>query len=333
MSEFRQKPTTKEWVIIAPERADRPKDIAAKAAGEGREQPPEYDENCPFCPGNEHKTPDEVYREDADGGWALRAVPNKYAALSSTVTPERQVQRVMVKANGYGAAEVIIESPHHNPTIATMSNAEVERIIRAYKDRYQDIISQEHINFVTIFRNYGPQAGTSLVHPHSQVIATPVIPPHIRDPIYKAIESFDTFGNCIYCTVLEQELEVGDRVVLESDYFLVRCPFAARSPFEIRIIPKIHRASFGDISPEESNDLADVLRKTLRKVYFGLGDPDYNYIIRSAPYGDDDARYLHWYIVIIPKLHAPGGFEISSGIYINPTLPEECADFLRGIDT
>ncbi len=333
MSEFRQKPTTKEWVIVAPERADRPHDFAEKSAAEDRKALPEHDESCPFCPGNEDQTPGETYRENLAGEWALRAVPNKFAAVDSETSPERQTDGVMVKADGYGIAEVVIESLHHNRTIATMDQSEVERVIRAYRERYANIIQEEHINFVTIFRNHGPRAGTSLVHPHSQIIATPIIPPHVRDPIYKAIEFFDTCGECIYCTLLEQERQCGERVILESDYFLVRSPFAARSPYEIRIIPKIHRASFGDISTEEIIDLADVLRRTLRKVYVGLGDPDYNYIIRSAPYGDDDARYLHWYIVIIPKLQAPGGFELSSGIYVNPSLPEKCAEHLREVET
>jgi len=331
MSEFRQKPSTREWVIIATERVKRPHDFV-----KGRElktnELPEYDAGCPFCPGNEDKTPTAVYSETMGGKWTLRVVPNKFAALNDGLPPKREKNGLFLKANGFGIAEVIIETPVHNKTIATMETNEVERVIRAYRSRYLDIIKKEDINFITIFRNSGERAGTSLEHPHSQIIATPIIPPHVRNPISQAMESFDSYGTCVYCDIIKEELKLRERIILETDFFVVMSPFAARSPFETRIRPKEHKASFGDISDREIIDLADVLRITLKKIFVGLKNPDYNYIIRSAPYGDEDSRYLHWYIVIIPKLTTPAGFEISSGIYINTTFPEECATFLRNIE-
>jgi len=252
--------------------------------------------------------------------------------LKRDSSPERKRDGLFLKSDGFGVGEVVIETPVHNKTIATMETFEVERIIRAYRRRYLKLIKTEEINLVTIFRNYGPLAGTSLEHPHSQIIATPIIPPHVRDPINKVRDSFDSYGTCVYCDVLKEELRQRERVILETDFFAVISPFAARSPFETRIIPKEHRASFGDISDREVIDLAEVLRQTMKKIYVGLNDPNYNYIIRSAPYGDEEARYLHWYIVIIPKLTTPAGFEISSGIYINVSLPEQCAEFLRNVD-
>lgn len=331
MSEFRQKPSSKEWVIIATERAKRPDDFVKEQKKESEELP-EYDPECPFCPGNEDQTPPEIYRETMKGDWTLRVVPNKFAALKDDFPPERKIDGTFLKAHGFGIAEVVIETPVHNKTIATMETFEVERIIRTYRKRYLEIIKKEDVNFITIFRNYGPLAGTSLEHPHSQIIATPIIPPHIRDSVDKVMRSFDTYGKCIYCDTIEEELKRGERVILETDFFAVLSPFAARSPFETRIRPKEHKASFGDISDREILDLAEVLHQTMKKIYVGLNNPNYNYIIRSAPYGDEDARYLHWYIVIIPKLSTPAGFEISTGIYINTSSPEECAEYLRNIE-
>jgi len=331
MSEFRQKCTTKEWVIIATERAKRPDDFVKKSEEESKELP-EYDPKCPFCPGNEDQTPSELYSETMGGNWTLRVVPNKYAALKRDLPPKRERNGLFLKATGFGIAEVVIETPAHNKTIATMEISEVERIIRAYRRRYLDIIKIEDINLITIFRNYGPLAGTSLEHPHSQIIATPIIPPHFRNQINQEMSSFDTYGTCVYCDAIKEELKSGDRIILETEFFVVMSPFAARSPFETRIRPKEHRASFGDISDREIIDLAEVLHKTMKKIRIGLNNPNYNYIIRSAPYGDEDSRYLHWYIAIIPKLTTPAGFEISSGIYINVSLPEECAEYLRNVE-
>lgn len=331
MSEFRQKPSTKEWVIIATERAKRPDDFVEEHDEESEELP-EYDPECPFCPGNEDQTPPDVHHQTMGGDWTLRVVPNKFAALQDDFPPERERDDIFLKANGFGIAEVVIETPAHDKTIATMETLEVERVLRAYRSRYLDLIKMEDINFVTIFRNYGPLAGTSLEHPHSQIIATPIIPPHVRNPISQTMNYFDSYGTCVYCDVIEKELKRGERIIFETDFFAVMSPFAARSPFETRIRPKEHKASFGDISDREIIDLAEVLQKTMKKIYVGLGNPNYNYIIRSAPYGDEDARYLHWYILIIPKLTTPAGFEISSGIYINTSSPEECSEYLRDVE-
>jgi UDPglucose--hexose-1-phosphate uridylyltransferase len=185
---------------------------------------------------------------------------------------------------------------------------------------------------VTIFRNHGLRAGTSLEHAHAQLIATPIIPPHVRNPIKHAVLYHDTNGTCVYCDMLAEELRLKERIVLENDYFVAFAPFASRTPFEMRIIPKTHRASFGEICGEELPDLACFLQNVLARIYWGLNNPDYNLVIRSAPVGDEDVKYYHWYMVIIPKLTTPAGFEIGTGIYINVIYPEECARFLKKVN-
>jgi UDPglucose--hexose-1-phosphate uridylyltransferase len=212
-----------------------------------------------------------------------------------------------------------------------MDLEEVHNTVLTYRERYVELSKIEQLDLITIFRNYGEKAGTSLEHPHSQIIATPIVPPHVRNPLYQSQLACDTYGDCIYCGMMEEERRQQVRVVKETKYFLVLCPFASRSPFEIRIYPKIHHSSFSTISDQELEDFAWALQETLKRLSIGLNDPDYNYIIRSAPIEDTNVKYDHWYAVIVPKLTTPAGFEIGTGIYINTTPPEQCAEFLRGV--
>jgi len=329
MSEFRQNRATKEWVIIAPERGKRPSDLARDVAK--RKPLPSYSENCPFCPGHEDQTPPAVFQMTHAGKWKLRAVPNRFAALSPDKPATRNFVGSFLSANGFGIAEVIIESPLHNITIATMSIDEVTNVLHIYRERQREVSKNENINLVTIFRNHGSRAGTSLEHPHSQLIATPIVPPHVRYPLEQAVLHYDKYGTCVYCDIFIEELKQKERIIIDSPRFVVFCPFAANSPFEIRIYPKQHKASFLSNSDEDIAELAGVLHQILLRIHILLGDPDYNYIIRSSPVGDEDTRHLHWYMIIIPKISTPAGFEIGSGIYINTVAPEEAARLLREV--
>lgn len=332
MPEFRQNLATKEWVIVAWERAKRPHDFQ-KDSELPKELPP-FREDCPFCPGNESKTPPAVFSISARNvsDWSVRVVPNKFAALNPNLSTKREQRGKFLRADGFGIAEVIIETPLHNLTIATMDAEQVQKILLAYKQRYLEVAQSKNINLITIFRNFGVRAGTSLEHPHSQLIATPIIPPHVRDPFQQAMYYYDSQGSCVYCDMVNEELEQKERIVLESKHFVAACPFASRTPFETRIWPKRHTPAYGQISEAEVADLAYVLKTVLAKIRIGLNAPHYNYVIRSAPIGDEDTRYLHWYMVIIPKITTPAGFEIGTGIYINVVPPEQAAKYLREVE-
>jgi UDPglucose--hexose-1-phosphate uridylyltransferase len=330
MSEFRQNLATKEWVILSPERSKRPHDIARDT----KDKPPlpEHRDDCPFCKGNEGQSEPPVLVIPEKGDWQVRVVPNKYAALSRDAGTARSRDGAFLKADGFGLVEVVIEHPRHDLTVATMPDQDLAKVLRAYRERQVAMSNRHRINLVTIFRNHGARAGTSLEHPHSQIIATPIVPPHVRYPLEQAVMHFDENGSCVYCDMVAEELRFGGRIVVESDNFVAFCPYAARSPFEARIYPKRHSASFMTITDDEITELAPVMRELMARIHFGLKNPDYNYIIRSAPVGDHDTRYLHWYIVVIPKISTPAGFEIGSGIYINTVSPEDCAEFLREVD-
>lgn len=328
MPEFRQNPATKEWVVLAPERGKRPRDVAS---GDPDRKDPAvaHDANCPFCAGNESMTLDASYRYPEHGDWQVRVVPNKFAALQSDLSTERQKHGGFLSADGYGVAEVVIEHPRHDQTLATLSSGEVTEVLRAYRERQRRIEALDQINLVTIFRNHGARAGTSLRHPHSQIIATPIVPPHVRDPIYRATMHYDETGDCVYCGLVEEELRQATRIILETKSFAAFCPFAARSPFETRIYPKVHLPSFHLTNDDQLAELGEVLRTVLKRLYVALENPDYNLVIRSAPVGDHDVRYMHWYVVIVPRLATAAGFEIGTGIYVNTVAPEESARVLR----
>ncbi|MGI6519145.1 MAG: galactose-1-phosphate uridylyltransferase [Bacillota bacterium] len=335
MPEFRQDIITGNWVIVAKERARRPEDFS-KPEKPHKEH---YRENCPFCVGNEGQTPPEVYAVRRDGsqpdqpGWKVRAVPNKFPALTSNgqvSTGDVGIYRTM---SGVGAHEVILETPDHDRSPAELTQQELEDVIATYRHRYRALLEDDRIKYVSIFRNHGRSAGASLEHPHSQVIATPIVPPRIQDSISAANDYHSRTGKCVYCYVLEEEREAGVRVVYSNPGFVVFEPFASRTPFETCIMPLRHSPSFGEISDQEIQQLADALGLTMRKIADGLNDPPYNYVIRTAPIGDEyeDSEHLHWHIRIFPKLAIAAGFEMGTGIYINTATPEDTAKFLRNI--
>jgi len=330
MPEFRQNFITNEWVIVAPERAKRPDQFA-----KDREKKPkrlEHDASCPFCPGNEDKTPPATLTFGEGKNWQLRVVPNKFAAVNTALLPTRRSVGKFLSADGFGIAEVIVENPLHNEMLSTMPVKVVRDVLAAYKNRYAAISKNEHVDLITIFKNHGEKAGTSLEHPHSQIIATPIIPPHVRYLMQRALLYHDTYGVCPYCVMLEEELAQKDRIVFEGEYFIVFCHFASRTPFETRIVPRRHYSRFDGITDGELDELAVILRMMLRKLYVGLNDPDYNFMISSSPISEGDLHYDHWRLVIVPKLTTLAGFEIGSGIFINIMPPEDCAKFLREVN-
>jgi UDPglucose--hexose-1-phosphate uridylyltransferase len=267
-----------------------------------------------------------------DGHWEVRVVPNKFAALAREGEPWRRIVRSRRALNGIGIHDVIVETPNHALTTALLPAHQVADILRAYQQRYSDISADPRIAHVTIFKNHGVAAGTSLEHPHSQLIGTPVISSHVRHRLYEALRHYDEFGECIFCEALQEDLTEPVRVVVASDQFVAIEPYASATPFATYIYPRRHMASFGAISDAEIVDLAQVLKTVLAKLYVGLQNPDFNYTIRSAPHENAGVLYYHWYLSVIPRLTRVAGFELGSGMFINTVLPEAAAEFLRNVN-
>jgi UDPglucose--hexose-1-phosphate uridylyltransferase len=329
MPELRQNRFTKEWVIMATERAKRPEEMRVQR--DPRPPLPTYSPTCPFCPGNEHLAPPAISEIPGHDKWQVRVVPNKFPALSRDVEPKRKIERSRRSMTGFGIHDVIVETPDHSLTTALLPVEQVAEILRCYHQRFTQVSADRRIAHVTIFKNHGVGAGTSLEHPHSQLIATPVISSQVRSRLYEALRHYDEFGECMFCEALKEDLEEPARVVMASEHFVVVEPFASASPFATYLYPRRHMASFGDINQVEIMDMALVLKTVLAKLYLGLQNPDFNYAIRTAPHENAGVMYYHWYVSVIPRLTRVAGFELGSGMFINTVLPEAAAEFLRNV--
>lgn len=328
MSELRLNVVTKEWVIIAPERSSRPVEHTPCS----RRPQALHLPDCPFCPGNESMTTREVFRiDDDDGTWITRVVPNKFPVLTDRgLMPAHRHAGLNHTVEGVGVHEVIIETPRHDLAIAQMTPSQVRTIVMTYFDRYNTCRDDPRIAHVLLFKNYGAGAGTSLIHPHSQLIGTPVISYQVRDRIRTMEEHQALYGECVLCRMIHEEIAQGVRIIHQNDSFAAMIPYAALSRFHIWVFPLRHMARFGDMSGEEIVEFAEVLRAVMRQLYYGLGDPDFNYVIRSAPRTCTREEF-HWYLSIVPRITQAAGFELGSGIYVNPSYPEESAEFLRSV--
>lgn len=324
MSTLRQDPTTRQWVILAPRRSDRPHTPLALP----RPFQPEHEPECPFCPGNEDQTPPEILRDPAGEDWRVRVVPNMYGALTQDGPPTRTGPALFRQMPGVGNHEVVIESPRHDERVDSMPQEEVARVMRVWRERYRDLIARPHVRAVVVFKNFGALAGTSLAHSHSQVVATPVFLPRLLRRLDVATRYFDENGACVYDDVIAAERDDGTRIVGECGRFVALEPFAAGSPFETWIAPSFHQGSFGDLADEDVDDLACILVRVLAGIRAACGDPDYNLVMYSAPINGHELMF-HWHIKILPKLSTPAGFEIGSAMSINTVTPEDAAATLR----
>jgi UDPglucose--hexose-1-phosphate uridylyltransferase len=330
LPEFRRDPISGRWVIIATDRARRPQDFSREQViiKGGR--------FCPFCPGNEQKTPPEVlaYRHGSGAnqpGWSLRVVPNKFPALRVEGDFDRQGEGLYDRMNGIGAHEVVIETPEHQLTLASLPDKAAEDVFWAFRDRILDLKKDSRMRYILVFKNHGEAAGASLEHTHSQLIALPVVPRRVAEELEGAKKYYDLRERCIFCDMIRQEINTGSRVVVETEHFLVICPYAARFPFETWVLPRRHCSHFEDSDVPTFRNLGWVMPVVLREMDKVLEHPAYNFMIHTAPLQDGDLPYYHWHIELIPKLTRVAGFEWGTGFYINPTPPEEAAKFLREV--
>ncbi|MFI2372177.1 galactose-1-phosphate uridylyltransferase [Streptomyces sp. NPDC018833] len=329
MSELRRDPFTLAWVVIAPERADRPQRtmpaLSAAPAVTGD------DPDCPFCPGRELDTPDEVWRlpDEPAGAWAVRVVPNRYPVLTRGDQPaHHRTNGLRTSADGIGSHEVVIESPRHRWDLADGDDSAVANVLRAYRARSLALRGRRP-GLVLPFRNHGAAAGTSLSHPHSQIVATPIVPLRHRHLFHVARGYYDDHGRCLYVDVTAAELADGQRVVACNDSVIALVPYAAGAPYETWILPRHHQASFADAHDDILDDTAAVLRRLLAALRGLLGDIPYNYALISAPNGEEGTTYFAWHLRLVPRLASAAGFELGTGMAVNTVPPEHAAAQLR----
>jgi UDPglucose--hexose-1-phosphate uridylyltransferase len=330
MPELRKDPVMDRWVIISPERSNRPVEVIESSIKENHKF-------SPFAPGNEHMTPPEIYAirpnntEPNSPEWTLRVIPNKYPALQVEEELNRKGDGMYDMMSGVGAHEVIIETPDPQQRLTDLDKTTIQDIFKTYKERILDLKKDIRLKYAIIFKNHGFAAGATLSHAHSQLIATPIIPRNVVEELQGAASYFKLKERCIFCDIIQQERKDKSRLVFEEDYFLVLEPFAPRFPFETWILPKKHCSHFEKITNEELLHIAISLKTTLLKINKALQSPAYNFVIHTAPLQQEELSYYHWHIEIMPKITSTAGFEWGTGFYINTTSPEEAASYLRDI--
>lgn len=330
MPEIRKNPVTGECVIIATERSKRPNDFTRSYELKGNG-------NCVFCYGNENKTPPEVlaYRlqggKPNESGWTVRAFPNKFPAVAPGNSPLPQGMSTESCMPAIGVHEVIVDSPDHGGSLGRFTEIQAEQVITVIAQRYKSISGVSGVKYIQVFKNSGVMAGASIEHTHWQVITLPVIPDVFRKEFAGVKSHHEKYGNCIYCKTAQDEIAGGERLVEDTDSFVVITPYASRFPFEVLVLPKQHEADFGSTPQGVLNSLARVLRRTVRRFERAFDYPPYNIVIHTSPV-EKGYELFHWHIEILPRLSVAAGFEWGTGIFINPTSPEVAAAALRETD-
>lgn len=335
---LRENIVTGEWVIVAPSRSKRPNEQKSRKDENENSVKKASSRPCPFCPGNEERDLETGSWPSADTSrWVVRSVRNMFPALPPFPEPSSSSSSKPVPQEGpsgsktytptYGVHEVVVTSRNHNSCTALESVEQVAAALCLSRDRARAIAAaHSEVTCISIFENHGRLGGASLLHPHSQIIAPAyVVPKRLSDWTSRA----KCQGHCAMCSLIEGEL-AGDRprVVAMNEKFVAWVPFAADSPYNMWIAPRTHSASFMAILDEDIPFLADVYRSALRALYFGVGDPDYNIAFVDPPLTEAKSEVMHWYITIGPHVTFPAGFELGTGMPINPSLPEDSAAFL-----
>jgi UDPglucose--hexose-1-phosphate uridylyltransferase len=336
MPELRKDPVVGRWVIIATERARRPGNFILY-----QENSFEDAKMCPFC--NNHDQ--EIFAvhdpNSSNGQWRVKVAPNGTPILNIETKFKRRGVGPYDVINGFGAHEVVIETPDHIPNMADLSVEQIQMVIQAYVARFRDLEKDANLQYVFAYKNYGEAAGSRPIgHARSQIIAAPVNPLRVKEKLQGAKQYFDYRDRCIYCDLIRQELNEKSRLIKETDHFIAVAPFAPRFPFEILILPKRHCCDFVDGVAGDESDFAAILKDILMRFKVGLNDCSYNYVIQTAPIRKKHKGVIkwetieddyHWHMEIIPSLSRPAGFEKGSGFYICAIPPEDTAEFLRRV--
>ncbi len=325
--ELRQDLVTGDWIVVSKIRQKRPSDFVAEDKNN------EFDDGtgCLFCdPILSGQEEDILLYGTGNDDWSLRIFPNKYPAFSRPVGGQiaHKESGPYFWMDSIGYHEVIV-TRDHKKHIGKLDPVAVAEILDAYQSRYIDLMNKKSVNYIDIFHNHGKTAGASIAHPHSQLMAIPVVSPYVQAELDGAEKYYQMNKHCVYCSILEWEKEERKRIVFENDDFLVFCPFAARANFEMWIMPKKHKPYFERITEKEKLTGGEALQKAIEKLDKGLNSPDFNFYLHTSPCDGKDYPHFHWHIEILPRLNIWAGFEISTGIEIVTISPEDAAEYLK----
>jgi len=329
MNELRRDPITGRWIIVLLGKIPTVTDFKVEPYTKNAEK-------CPFCWGNEAQTPPEIIAHRKSGppnspGWTTRVVPNKFPALRIEGALNKEGMGVFDVMNGVGAHEVIIDTPEHYKDFADLTSSEAEEVVWAYVARSLDLRGDKRFKYILIFKNFGKVAGASLEHPHSQLIALPIVPKRVLEEIEGAAKYYEYKERCVFCDMLREEIEEKDRIIYEDANCIGFCPYVSRFPYEVWILPKKHNSDFAGIPRDCVPNFARAMRDCLARIKALLQDPPYNFIIHTSPINGHERNDYHWHVEIMPKLAKVAGFEWGSGFYINPVPPHIAAKNLLSV--
>ena len=325
-SELRRDLVTGNWIVVARGRVARPH------AGKRIKEAEDSIETCPFedpqASGN--ADPILVYKDGQD--WSLQVIPNKFPAFSGEGCPTIVKAGPYSVQEGLGYHEVIITRDHTNH-LALLSPEKAAEVFRAYKERYLDLKEKECVRYISIFHNKGREAGASLSHPHSQLVAIPILPSDIRRSLSGSSVFYRKHNKCVHCTMLDWERKDKKRIIAENKDFIAICPFISRDAYEVRIFPQEHAAYFEETQEEGITSLSEIFQEVLKSFDKNLDGPAYNFYLHTAPIRQsaDSEGYsqYHWHFEILPKTEIDAGFELGTGIEISTVEPERAAALLR----
>lgn len=325
ISQLRQDIVTGDWVVIATGRAKRPDDFAKME----RIKDDKGIEQCLFeDPEATGQEKDVLIYHRQDNQWTLRVFPNKYPAFSKGKKDTSISEGPYYAMNGIGYHELVVTRDHYK-SLALMDELEIAEVFDAFQDRYLELMNKEDVHFIAIFHNYGRECGASIPHPHSQIMAIPVISPYVRLELDGSEKYFKQNRHCVYCVMSEYESKEKTRIVYENDEFIAFCPFASRASFEVWVMPKKHNPYFERITDEQKIKLSEVFKKAMFSINKALNDPPYNFYIHTSPCDGKDYKHYHWHIEILPHTSTWAGFELETGIEISTIEPEVAAEHLR----
>ncbi|MCK4636113.1 MAG: galactose-1-phosphate uridylyltransferase [Candidatus Moranbacteria bacterium] len=323
-SELRYNVLRDEWVIIAKNRGKRPHQFKTE------EKKVEYDEKTDVFYDLEKsgQEKDTLIYSDDNGEWTTRVFPNKFPVVKSGEELKDVSENFYPALTATGNHEIVLTRDGKR-TFSLLDIYELAEVIDAYRERYISLMRKKDIKSVTIFHNHGKKAGASVIHPHSQIIALPVVTSAVMREIEASEKYYKSTKRNLFELIVEYELKKGERVIYENEEFLAYCPFASDRAFQIRIMPKKPQPYFERINTEQERSLAEVLSVSLRTLYNGLEDPDFNYYIHTAPCDGKAYPNYNFHIDIFPRTHLYAGFEFATDIEIVPISPEDAAKFLR----
>ncbi len=339
-----------ESVLVSTARGMRPREAEAPAPRDTRE----HVQRCPFCRGNEQMTPPTVAILPEDGEWQVRVVENLYPVLGDNSTSSNLVFGLQQAIDGYGRHEVIVDHPNHGIALHEMSETHLFGLLGMYRERIEALYKADaRIQYVLVFKNFGPAAGASIPHTHSQIIAMPVVPENVYNEVMHSQRYYARNRQCIFCSLIDEALtfeatiydresgtvrrhiDVGQYVVERGRHFVAIKPFASRYEWEVHILPLSHQADFVDIDQERRTDLARVLKRTMARLDAVIGGAQYNFFLHSLPHNrefHDCGDSYHWHLEICPRTSIPTGFELGSGLFVSTISPEDAAVRLRAVD-